>query len=130
MVHQRSADARCSRAHAWAAGVVLALAGMCVVAPSRADNVVQGILQLQWADPPRAGPGRAQAAAHLDVWLETAPGQRIALDAAQARRAAGDLYALANRHVAVSYQAPTAKTQRVASLAPSIDAIVPRGTPL
>ena len=100
---------------------------MFVAAPSRADNVVQGILQLQWADPPRPAPGRAQAAPHLDVWLETAPGQRIALDPAQARRAAGDLYALANRHVAVSYQAPTAKTQRVVSLAPTIDAIVPTG---
>lgn len=100
---------------------------MFVAVPSRADNVVQGILQLQWADPPRPAPGRAQAAPHLDVWLETAPGQRIALDAAQARRAAGDLYALANRHVAVSYQTPAAKTQRVVSLAPTIDAIVPTG---
>ena len=113
--------------HAWAAGFVLALAGLSAVPPSRADTVVQGILQLQWADPPRATPGRAQAAPQLDVWLETAPGQRVALDAAQARRAAGDLYALANRHVAVSYQASAAKTQRLLSLSPVIDAIVPTG---
>lgn len=100
---------------------------MFVAAPSRADTVVQGVLQLQWADPPRATHGRAQAAPQLDVWLETAPGQRVALDPAQARRAAGDLYALSNRHVAVSYQAPIAKTQRLASASPAIDAIVPTG---
>ena len=73
--------------HAWVAGCALALACMLAVPPSHAETVVQGILQLQWADPPRALPGRAQAAPQLDVWLETAPGQRVALEASQARRA-------------------------------------------
>jgi len=84
------------------AACVLALVSLFAVAPTCAQTVVQGVLQLQWADPPRAAAGQAQAPARLDVWLETAPGRRIALDPSQARRAAGDLYALANREVAVS----------------------------
>ncbi|WP_155944521.1 hypothetical protein [Pseudoxanthomonas sp. Root630] len=126
MVNQRSAVARWKRVHALAAGFALALGCMLAAPPSHADTVVQGILQLQWADPPRALPGRAKAAPQLDVWLETAPGQRVPLDAAQARRAAGDLYALANRHVAVSYEASQSKASRVAS-SPAIGAIVPTG---
>ncbi len=113
--------------HAWVAGCALALACMLAVPPLHAETVVQGILQLQWADPPRALPGRAQAAPQLDVWLETAPGQRVALEASQARRAAGDLYALANRHVAVSYSASLSKRGGTPASSSTIDAIVPTG---
>lgn len=108
-------------------GCVLALAGTLPAFPLRAETVVQGILQLQWADPPRALPGRVQAAPQLDVWLETGPGQRMPLDVAQSRRAAGDLYALANRHVAVSYQAPATKVMSSSSARSVIDTIVPTG---
>lgn len=105
----------------------MALAGTLPAFPLRAETVVQGILQLQWADPPRALPGRVQAAPQLDVWLETGPGQRMPLDVAQSRRAAGDLYALANRHVAVSYQAPATKVMSSSSARSVIDTIVPTG---
>ena len=54
--------------HAWVAGCALALACMLAVPPSHAETVVQGILQLQWADPPRALPGRAQR--HRLGWTE------------------------------------------------------------
>ena len=82
-------------------GCLFVLACVVPVLSSKAETVVQGVLQLQWADPPRALPGRVQKAPQLDAWLETGPGRRIALDVNQARRAAGDLYALANRRVAV-----------------------------
>ena len=98
--------------------------------PLHAETVVQGTLQLQWADPPRPLPGRAQAAPQLDAWLDMGPGQRMPLDVTQAKRAAGDLYALANRRVAVSYatRANIATSSRVMSASaavPAISAIVP-----
>lgn len=88
---------------------------------ARAETVVQGTLQLQWGDPPQSLPGRARAEPQLRAWVDMGPGRRHELDVAQARRAAGDLYALANRRVAISY-APSA---RVMSSAPAIQAIVP-----
>ena len=103
VVKYRSADARRTGMR------VLFAAGMSAVAcvfpnlPLRAETVMQGTLQLQWADPPRALPGRVQAPPQLDAWLDMGPGRRVALDVTQAKRAAGDLYALANRRVAVSY---------------------------
>lgn len=107
----------------------------CIVPhlPLRAETVVQGTLQLQWADPPRALPGRVQAAPQLDAWLDMGPGQRLLLDVAQAKRAAGDLYALANRRVAVSYATRSdvpagAKVMASSGAAPSISAIVPTDT--
>nr|WP_298127641.1 hypothetical protein [uncultured Pseudoxanthomonas sp.] len=127
MFKHQSADARQVRIRALIAGCVLAFAGILPAFPLRAETVVQGILQLQWADPPRALPGRVQAAPQLDVWLETGPGQRVPLDVAQSRRAAGDLYALANRHVAVSYQAPVTKVMSSSSARSVIDTIVPTG---
>lgn len=115
---------------------VLLAVGMSVVAcifpnlPLRAETVMQGTLQLQWADPPRALPGRVQAPPQLDAWLDMGPGRRVALDVTQAKRAAGDLYALANRRVAVSYAmradiAASSKVMSAASALPSISAIVP-----
>jgi len=109
-----------------AAACALAMACLLPAPPLRADTMVQGILQLQWADPPHAPPGQARPAPQLDAWLETGPGQRVPLDVAQSRLAAGDLYALANRPVAVSYRAP-AKAMASAPAAPVIDAIVPTG---
>ena len=98
--------------------------------PLRAETVMQGTLQLQWADPPRALPGRVQAQPQLDAWLDIGPGQRVPLDVTQARRAAGDLYALANRRVAVSYTtradiATSSKVMSASAAASSISAIVP-----
>ncbi len=92
--------------------------------------MVQGTLQLQWADPPRAQPGRTQAQPHLDAWLDMGPGRRVALDVTQAQRAAGDLYALANRRVAVSYDtratvAASSKVMAASGALPVISAIVP-----
>ncbi len=123
----RSADARRAGVRTLIAGCTLALACILQVLPLHAETVVQGVLQLQWADPPRALPGRVRAAPQLDVWLETGPGKRIQLDATQSRRAAGDLYALANRHVAVSYQGANARVMSSAPARPVIDTIVPTG---
>ncbi|HEY0859654.1 MAG TPA: hypothetical protein VGE19_01950 [Pseudoxanthomonas sp.] len=112
------------------AGCLAVLACAVPAPPSKAETVVQGILQLQWADPPRALPGRVQKPPQLDAWLETGPGRRIALDVDQARRAAGDLYALANRRVAVSYGArasvaSSSKVMAASQPAQVIQAIVP-----
>ena len=120
------------RTDVWTFFVSCLFALTCIVPvlPLKAETVVQGFLQLQWADPPRALPGRVQKPPQLDAWLETGPGRRIALDVNQARRAAGDLYALANRRVAVSYgtQANVASSSKVmAASQPTqvIQAIVP-----
>ncbi len=97
--------------------MALALLWGCgVIAPMRAQTVVQGVLQLQWGDPP-PGSLRPAAAARFEAWLDVGSGRRIALDALQTRRAAGDLSALANRRVAVSYAARAPVS--------GIDAIVP-----
>lgn len=115
---------------------MLFAAGMSVMAcmlpnlPLRAETVVQGTLQLQWADPPRALPGRVQAVPQLDAWLDMGPGRRIPLDVAQAKQAAGDLYALSNRRVAVSYStradiAASSKVMSASGALASISAIVP-----
>jgi M6 family metalloprotease-like protein len=105
------------------AGLALALAGGLSATPALAqtETVVQGTLQLQWGDPPRALPGRSRLAPQLRVFLDQGPQQRHELDATQARRAAGDLYALANRRVAVSLSSPG----RVMSSAQAVTAIVP-----
>lgn len=95
---------------------------------------MQGTLQLQWADPPRAQQRLAQGTPQLDAWLDMGPGKRIALDVAQAQRAAGDLYALANRRVAVSYEtraniaATSSKVMSASAATPSISTIVPTDT--
>ncbi len=82
------------------------LAGALLVLGCGAANaqVVQGQLELQWGDPSpmAAGP---KLPAQLLATLVTDDGMRIALDPAQARRAAGDLYALSNRRIAVSFAA-------------------------
>jgi hypothetical protein len=74
-----------ARACAWLAGGMLLLG--CSAA---AAQVVQGRLELQWGDPAPA-PAERQQPARLLATLVTDDGARIALDPAQARRAAGDL---------------------------------------
>ena len=48
-------------------GCLFVLACVVPVLSSKAETVVQGVLQLQWADPPRALPGRVQKAPQLDA---------------------------------------------------------------
>jgi hypothetical protein len=52
-------------------GCLFVLACVVPVLSSKAETVVQGVLQLQWADPPRALPGRVQKAPQLDAWLRS-----------------------------------------------------------
>ncbi|HEX7802505.1 MAG TPA: hypothetical protein VF471_07100 [Pseudoxanthomonas sp.] len=82
-------------------------------------QVVQGQLQLQWGDP-RGDAGQAKRPGKLLVALVTDDGKRQALDPAQARIAAGDLYALANRRVAVEFGSGSRDAARG-----KVEAIVP-----
>jgi M6 family metalloprotease-like protein len=82
--------------------VLLLLAGLCLSCMSLvagAQEVLTGRLELLWGDPRQPASGDAE---QFSVTLVTDDGSRLALDPAQARRAAGDLYALANRRVGVS----------------------------
>lgn len=90
----------------WRAAFVGVLA-MMTAAPAFAQ-VVLGHLELHWGDPQRVE-GRAKRPDRFTATLVTDDGGRIALDPAQAKRAAGDLYALANRHVAVEFTAASRK---------------------
>ena len=87
----------------------------------RAQTIEQGLLQLEWGDPPPAAAGQPRLAPRFHASLLKDDGSRIALDPAQAKLAAGDLYVLANRRVAVAF----APQGRVMSSAPAIQAIVP-----
>lgn len=95
-----------------------------------ADEIRQAVLQLRWGDAEHALAGRLSPPPQLEAWLDAGPGLRYRLDVDQARRAAGDLYALANRRVAVFY-APSAGLAlrgadgRIRRVAMMIDAIVP-----
>ena len=101
---------------ALASGVALLL--MCIAGIAHAE-IVQGSLQLQWGDP-RGGIGQPRQPAKFNATLVTDDGARLVLDPAQARRAAGDLYALSNRRVAVEFS----PAKRAGGLR-SIEAIVP-----
>lgn len=98
------------------------LAWFACGATASAGETVLGHLELRWGDPPAA---HAEHRPHkFTATLVTARGERIALDPAQARRAAGDLYALANRPVAVAFShAPSAA--KSAATRRAIEAIVP-----
>lgn len=100
---------------------VLAVGALVPVLEARAQTIEQGLLQLEWGDPPRATMGQPRLAPQFNASLLKDDGSRIALDPVQARRAAGDLYVLANRRVAVAFGA----TGKAMSAAPSIEAIVP-----
>lgn len=87
---------------------VLAMAGVMMMGRALAGPVI-GHLELQWSDPGPVHPGRPGAGATsapsalFRATLVTGSGERIALDPDQARRAAGDLYALGGRKVAVEF---------------------------
>ncbi len=110
---------------AWFACVAAAWAlfGVTDVRAQDADaTIVQGRLALHWGDPaPVAGPRKAPPA-RLRAVLLADDGRRIPLDPVQARRAAVDLYALANRRVAVSLPA---QARGVSASERFADAIVP-----
>lgn len=89
------------------AACAFALLVLCVAGEARAQAVL-GHLELQWGDPAKAAIVKTSAAAALRpplfrATLVTDLGERIALDPDQARRAAGDLYALGGRRVAVEF---------------------------
>lgn len=113
---EKGAAARCVLAI-----VAWAMWGVAGIDGAHAQTIEQGLLQLEWGDPPRVSPGQPRLSPRFNAHLVKDDGTRIVLDPAQARLAAGDLYALANRRVAVSFDAPG----RVMSAAPAIKAIVP-----
>lgn len=120
----RRAVARCC------ALVACLFAAGAMAVDTQRDDIVHGVLQLRWGDAPRAPKGVAPSSSPFEAWLDAGPGKRYRLDVAQARRAAGDLYALANRRVAVSYgvranAASADKLMSVSGPAPVISAIVP-----
>lgn len=93
-----------------------------------AAQTVVGDLEMQWGDPAAAMGARkasqaASVAPRLNVTLVTANG-RIALDPAQARRAAGDLPALMGRRVAVEFLHAKSAVRGAATRI-GIEAIVP-----
>ena len=96
---------------------LLGFALACAGAGAQAQ-VVQGGLELTWGDP--AADAGAKAAPVFTASLVLDNGARIALDPDQARRAAGDLYALANRRVAIEFSSRKAGARQRA-----IEAIVP-----
>jgi hypothetical protein len=106
------------RAWAMAAAAVLGIAWSM---PANAQSIEQGLLQLEWGDPAPAAPGKAQAQSRFNAHLVKDDGSRIALDPAQARKAAGDLYVLANRRVAIAFGVSPKGTSSL----PPIEAIVP-----
>jgi hypothetical protein len=105
------------RAAGWRAVFAGALAMMTAV-PAFAQVVV-GQLELRWGDPHRVH-GQALPPERFTATLVADDGERIALDPAQAKRAAGDLYALANRRVAVEFAAASRKASTR-----GVDVIVP-----
>lgn len=84
--------------------LALALAG--VAGPACAE-IVQGTLLLQWGDP-QGGAGQGMPPAKFVATLVADDGKRHRLDTAQALRAADNLYALANKRVAIEFS-PDAK---------------------
>ena len=90
-----------------------ALLAMLSVMPARA-TVLQGMLELRWGDAP---PGGSEVE-RFSATLLTDDGERVPLDPAQARAAAENLYALANRRIALDVATDAQGAMR-------IDAIVP-----
>lgn len=106
----------------------LVVLAMSAAASGAHAQTVTGHLELQWGDPsPQAlaqyKSGRsAHGAPRFEAVLLTDRGVRIALDPEQAQRAAGDLYALSGRRVAVVLA--QAKSQPQSALR-GVDVIVP-----
>jgi hypothetical protein len=111
---------------ALSAGALATLLVGAIAAPVAAQ-VVQGQLELQWGDPVPAEPVHIRRQPILRATLLTDQGERIALDAEQARRAAGDLYALINRRVAVSFMPRrlSQSSQPLPSSPTQVEVIVP-----
>jgi len=82
-------------------------------------QVVVGQLELRWGDSQRVR-GQATRPDRFTATLVADDGRRHPLDPAQARRAAGDLYALANRRVAVEFAPASGRASTR-----DIDVIVP-----
>jgi hypothetical protein len=109
----------------WHAPIARSLGlALFLVAGIAQAEIVQGQLQLQWGDPP-GGPGQPQAPHRFRATLVTDDGARYALDPAQARRAAGDLYALANKRVAVEFSQSMGAARGLPQR--TVEAIVPAG---
>lgn len=85
------------------------------------STIVQGRLALHWGDPAPVARQQKPRPARLRATLLTDDGRSIPLEPEQAKRAAVDLYALANRRVAVSLPAQA----RVGVQERFADAIVP-----
>lgn len=96
----------------------LGLVLMTALPAARAETV-QGQLELRWGDP-AVVQGKARLPSRFLATLVGDDGSRRALDPAQARRAAVDLYALGNRRVAVEFSPAKRGTG-----AATITAIVP-----
>lgn len=101
---------------AWACLLACTLPAMA----SAQAEVVQGNLELQWGDA-RGAAGKSAPPGRFRATLVTDDGVRHALDPAQSRKAAGDLYALANRRVAVEFSASArpGALRRVDTLVPA-----------
>ncbi|HRO26758.1 MAG TPA: hypothetical protein PLD19_04890, partial [Luteimonas sp.] len=97
---------------------IAALLALLLVSGGAQAQLLQGGLELRWGDP---GPADRHVASKFEAILVLDNGARIALDPDEARRGAGDLYALANRRVAVQFSSrkSTATGRR------AIEAIVP-----
>lgn len=110
---------------AWLA-CVAAIGGSLGLPEARAQSgepaIVQGRLALHWGDPAPAARQQKARPARLRTLLLADDGRTIPLDPAQARRAAVDLYSLANRRVAVSLPA---QARGVSARERFVDAIVP-----
>ncbi|KAF1725999.1 metallopeptidase domain-containing protein [Pseudoxanthomonas japonensis] len=113
-------DAKAPPCRAWAVAV-LVMCAMSSATDARAQAIEQGLLHLEWGDPPPVAKGQPRRAPQFNASLLKDDGTRIRLDPAQAKLAAGDLYVLANRRVAVAF----APAGRVMSSMPAIEAIVP-----
>ena len=86
------------------AAICMGLALLASLTEVRAE-VVQGQLELAWGDPAPV-PHQGGRTARFVATLVADDGSRRVLDGEQARRAAVDLYALANRRVAVAFSTP------------------------
>ena len=97
---------------------VLIACTMLVASAGVHAEVLQGGLELRWGDP--ATTAKKAVPHEFTATLVLDNGARIALDPDAARRAAGDLYALANRRVAIEFSTRKSRGPQAA-----IEAIVP-----
>jgi hypothetical protein len=98
--------------------ILLALASF--VAPATAQTVY-GELEMQWGDPKPVPQGQVRPKPIFQVHLVDQFGRKQALDPAQAQRAAGDLFMMSGKPVAIEFGPSSAKAPRNQN----IEAIVP-----